>query len=153
MKRIAIAVCVVVLVLAVAVIAQTPAQPTSGSVEQELIKLEQDWANALVKSDLAFLDRILAEDWTATDQDGTFYSRAQYLAYLKSGEEVASSTVFDDIKVRVYGDAAVVTGRSTFKGTLKGKDISGQDRYTDTFVKRAGRWQCVASHWSRIAEN
>ena len=152
MKRIVNAVWVVVLVSAVVVWARTTVQPTSGSVEQELLKLEQDWANALVKADLTFLEGIFTEDWTATDQDGAFYSRAQYLAYLKSGEEVSSSLVFDDMKVRIYGDAAVVTGRSTFKGMLKGKDVSGQDRYTDTFAKRAGRWQCVASHWSRIVQ-
>jgi ketosteroid isomerase-like protein len=148
MKRIAVAVSMMVLVLGVAVLAKTQ----TGTAEQELIKLEKDWLDALVKSDLAFIDQILVDDWTATDQDGTFYSKPQYLAYLKSGEEVTSSAVADEMKVRVYGDAAVVTGRNTFKGTLKGKDMSGQDRWTDTFVKKAGRWQCVASHWSRMPQ-
>jgi hypothetical protein len=46
----------------------------------------------------------------------------------------------------------ILTGRNTQKETLKGKDISGQYRWTDTFVKKAGHWQCVASHWSKIAQ-
>jgi len=152
MKRIAIAVCVVVLVSAVAAWAQTPVQPKSESAEQELLKLEQDWTNALVKADVAFLDRIRAEDYTWTDAQGVVWNKAQSDAALTSGEDVISSMVVDDMKVRVYGDAAVVTGRNTMKETLKGKDISGQERFTDTWIKKAGRWQCVASHGSKIAQ-
>jgi ketosteroid isomerase-like protein len=148
MKRIAIAVCVVVLGFGVAILAQTKA----GSAEQELLKLEQEWANALVKSDMAFLDRIRAEDYTWTDTQGVVWTKAQGDASLTSGEDVISSCVTDDMKVRVYGDAAVVTGLQTMKETLKGKDISGQMRFTDTWIKRDGRWQCVASHGSKIAQ-
>ncbi|MGA2361653.1 MAG: nuclear transport factor 2 family protein [Candidatus Aminicenantales bacterium] len=152
MKRIAIAVCVVVLILAVAIIAQTQGQPKSGSAEQELLKLEQEWTNALVKADWAFLNRILADDWVITDIDGSVTTKAQDLASLKSGELVISSMVADDMKARVYGDAAVVTGRNTLKGTDKGKDVSGQERWTDTWIKKAGLWQCVATHASTIAQ-
>ena len=152
MKRIAIAVCVVVLVMAVAVIAQTQAQPTSGSVEQELIKLEQDWANALVKADLAFLEGTLADDYISTDSEGTVGNRTQEIETMKSGDYVLISTVLDNFKVHVYGDAAVYFGRSTDKAQFKDKDISGQYQWTDTWVKRDGRWQCVASHGSRIAQ-
>jgi hypothetical protein len=152
MKRIAVAVCAVVLVFAVAIIAQTPAQPTSGSVEQELIKLEQDWANALVKADLAWLDRILADDYISTDSEGIVGNKAQEIATMKSGDYVLISTVLDNFKVHVYGVAAVYFGRSTDKAQFKNKDISGQYQWTDTWVKRDGRWQCVASHGSRIAQ-
>jgi ketosteroid isomerase-like protein len=152
MKRIAIAACVVVLVFAVTSIAQTPTQPTSGSVEQELLQLETGWANANVKADVAFLDRILAEDCIFTDPEGVVWTKAQSLEHLKSGEQVITFMVSDDMKVRVYGDAAVVTGRNTAKGTFKGKDVSGQEQWTDTWIKRDGRWQCVATHWSRIPQ-
>jgi len=148
MKRIVIAVCVVVLAFGVAILAQQK----SGSAEQELLKLEQDWANANVKADVAFLERILAEDWVFTDPEGVVWTKAQSLAVLKSGEDVVSSTVPDDMKARVYGDAAVVTGRNTTKETLKGKDISGLYRWTDTWIKKAGRWQCVATHASMIVQ-
>jgi ketosteroid isomerase-like protein len=152
MKRIAITVCVVVLAFAVAIIAQTPGQPKSGSAEQELLKLEQDWTNANVKADVAFLDLILAEDWVFTDPEGVVWTKAQSLAALKSGEDKIVSMVPDDMKARVYGDAAVVTGRNTTKETLKGKDISGLYRWTDTWIKKAGRWQCVATHASMIVQ-
>ena len=152
MKRIAIAVCVVVLVLAVAIIAQTPAQPKSGSVEQELIKLENGWNDAQLKKDGAFLEQILADDYTGTEADGNVVTKAQEIANLKPGDYVVKSIVNDDYKVRVYGDAAVVTFRFTSTWEAQGKDNITQLRFTNTWVKRAGRWQCVATHGSRIAQ-
>jgi ketosteroid isomerase-like protein len=149
MKRIVCAVGVVVLAFGVAVLAQQK----SGSVEQELIDLENGWAAAQVqgKLDLAFLEGILADDFVQTNSDGTSINKAQILAGLKLKEDVITSSAGDDYRVRVYGDAAVVTGRWTGKQTSKGKDTSGQYRWTDTWIKTAGRWQCVASHNSKIS--
>ncbi len=152
MKSIAFAVCVVVLVLAVAAKAQTPAQTEVEHATQELIKIETSWAEAEVKKDIAFFDPILAEDFTYTDSEGNIETKAQYIASKKSGESVVTSAVNDEIKVRFYGDSAVVTGRWTGKETIKGKDVSGQSRWTDTFIKRDGRWMCVATHNSKIPQ-
>src|SRR4030042_2993963 len=138
MKRIAIAVSVVVLVLTVAVSAQ-PNQEVEKqytvkkrmSPDQELIKLENEWRDALVKHDWALLDQILADDCIWTDPDGNVWTKAQFLASLKSGEDVLTAAEADKIRVRVYGDAAVVTGRTTVKEQYKGKDISGNYNWTD----------------------
>jgi len=152
MKRIAFAVCVAVFLFVVGAQAQTPAQTETGKVEQELIKLENQWVDAMLKRDVAFLDRTLADDFLGTGINGRVETKAESLASMKSSEYVITSLVIDDVKVRVYGDAAVVTGRSTGKETYKGKDVSGQTRWTDTFIKRDGRWMCVATHNSRIAQ-
>ena len=79
-------------------------------------------------------------------------TKAQALANLKSGADVYTSAVGDEWKVRVYGDAAVVLGRWTVKEQYKGKDVSGQYRFTDTWVKKGGRWQCVASAGTKITK-
>ncbi len=127
MKRIAFAVGLVVLVFGVAILAQTQ----TASVEQELIK---------------------ADDFINTDSDGVVKTKAQTMSSLKSGEEVVTSAVNDDFRVRVYGDAAVVTFHFASKSQTKGKDTSVQERITDTFIKLAGRWQVVAEHVSKIAQ-
>ncbi len=155
MKRIAIAVSVVVLVFAVAIIiqgqvTQTTFKPRGGSVEQELIQLEDEWGDAFLKRDVAFMDRIMADDATWTSPEGIVSTKAQSLASFKSLEGVDTSWVNDEMKVRVYGDTAVVTGRTTFKWTNKGKDFSDQERWTDTWVKLAGHWRFVAGHNSKI---
>jgi len=147
MKRMACAVGICVLAFGVAILAQQK----SGSAEQELIKIEDDWAVAQVNRNLAFFEKVLADDYILWDPDGAPQTKADLLALLKSGELVVVSAVNKDAKARIYGDAAVVTGRWTAKEILKGKESGGQFRYTDTFIKRAGRWQCVAGHSSRIA--
>jgi ketosteroid isomerase-like protein len=125
----------------------------AASVDQELITLEKGWNDSWVKHDPAFLDRILADDYIGTRSDGSVFSKAQEIADMKYSENVVAHIKSDDFKVRVYGDAAVVAFRFTTKEQNKeGKDIGGQYRTTDTWVKRAGRWQCVASHGSEIAQ-
>jgi len=148
MKRIAFAVGLVVLVFGVAMLAKTQ----TGSVEQEIIKLENEAGVAMVKGDVSFFERVVSEDYTWTDPDGNIWTKADFLASMKSGEDVVSSWNIDDYKVRVYGDAAVCLARVTSKEQYKGKDVSGQTRWTDTLIKRDGRWQFVASHSSRIPQ-
>jgi ketosteroid isomerase-like protein len=124
----------------------------SVSAEQELIKLENEANDAWVKRDVEAYARLLADDYLATGPDGNMMTKAQDLASLKSDENITTSMIADDFRVRVYGDAAVVTFRSTYKSQFKGKESTGQERFTDTWVKRGGRWQCVATHYSRIAQ-
>jgi predicted ester cyclase/ketosteroid isomerase-like protein len=128
-----------------------PAHTQTESVEQELIRLEKEWAEAWLTSDTAFFERIEADDYMWTSPWGV-WTKAKDLAALKSGETVIKSWVLDDMKVRVYGDTAVVTGRATIKEMHKGEDWSRQERWTDTWVKIAGRWQCVAGHSSEIVQ-
>jgi len=136
-----------------AAIGQTQGKkPAEGPVEGVLMQMERDWAQAYVKGDLAVIDRIEAADYAYVDSQGTAGDKAQDLAEIKSGVWKAQSASVEELKVRVFGNAAVVTGRTTLKGAqYKGKDMSGQFRFTDVFVNRDGRWQAVASHSSKIA--
>jgi hypothetical protein len=148
MKHSAIAVGLVVLVFGLVIVAQTQ----TASAEQELIKLEKGWNDSWVKRDWAFLDRILADDYTGTHSDGSVFTKAQEIADMKSNESAVASIMSDDFKVRIYGDVAVVTFHFTTKEQTKGKDTSGQYRTTDTWVKHEGRWKCVAGHSSEIVQ-
>jgi ketosteroid isomerase-like protein len=149
MKRIGFAFCVAVLVFGVAILAKTQTE----SVEQELIKLENEWVEAVVKRDTASLDRIIADDYIGINDGSVFApTKAQYIEYVKSIKEEILPVVIEEWKVCVYGDAAVVMARVTMKMRLAGKETTYQSRFTDTWVKRAGRWQCVAGHNSTIAQ-
>jgi len=145
-----IAVGVAILVFGGAILAQIQ----SGSAEQELIKLENEWGEAIVKRDaasIAMLRDSMADECIMI-YDGSVFTKAQYFEYVKSIKEEILSFVSDEWKVRVYGDAAVVMARGTMKMRLAGKETTTQWRFTDTWVKRAGRWQCVALHNSTIAQ-
>lgn len=156
MKRLLASVVVVALATPWLLIQQAQAQPAdapkSASVEQELIKLEDGWVDAFIKGDAAYVDRVVADDFTDTDHEGHVSTKAEDIAMLKSGLFKITQAKNDMYKVHVYGETAIVTYRSIVKGEIGGKDISGQYRSTDTWVERAGHWQCVATHYSKIVE-
>jgi ketosteroid isomerase-like protein len=120
-------------------------------VEQELLQLEQEWADALVRSDTTKLGHIMAEGWEAIIPSGEVWTKETFLMLLKTGALAIESAESADVKVRVYGDAAVVRGQGIVKGKYKGIAFISDERWTDVFVKKNGRWQCVASQVTRIA--
>ena len=118
-------------------------------VEQALMQMEREWVEAAQKKDTATLDRILANDWVGQGPTGAT-TKSEALADLKSGKGQLESITMGEMKVRVFGDSAVVTGSDDEKSSYKGKDTSGHYTWTDVFVKRQGRWQAAASQSTLI---
>jgi ketosteroid isomerase-like protein len=116
------------------------------STEDEIRQVESDWGEAFERRDMATLDRLMADDYILTDPLGNLRSKAESLAALETNEVHFESTKSDNVNVRVNGDTAVVTGRSTFRGHYKGWSMAGQYQYTDVLVKRSGSWKAVSSH-------
>jgi ketosteroid isomerase-like protein len=117
----------------------------SSAVELAIIQLEKDWVQAALKKDAGAMDRIVADDWIGIAFDGTTLTKAVVLNDLKSGTTVSHTIELGPLKVRVYGDTAIVNGSSTEKSTWQGKDTSGHYMLVDVFVNRNGRWQVVSS--------
>lgn len=124
------------------------------SVEAELMQLERDIGQANINRDKAFFERIEADEFIYTDSGGGITTKAEDVASLDkpAGEFKLVSYEVDEMKVKVYGDTAVVWGRTTTKLQGKDREVINKSRFTDTFVKRDGRWQLVAGHSSRIRE-
>ena len=116
---------------------------TTENVEQALMQMERDWVDATVKHDAAAFGRIVADDWSANSWDGQTFDKAKAIADFPSG--TTASITLDPMKVRIFGDVAIVTGGDTEKSTYKGKDSSGHYIWTDVFAKRNGQWQAVSS--------
>jgi ketosteroid isomerase-like protein len=113
-------------------------------------KMERDWAVVVVKGDTATMLGMGVDNCMFMDASGHLNTLKQIVADVKSGALAFESMQINDLKVRVYGDAAVVFGLETEKSNYKGEDTSGQYRFTDTFVKRNGHWLYVASHSTRL---
>jgi ketosteroid isomerase-like protein len=97
------------------------------------------------------MESIVATDYKIIGPDGSLQTRDQSLGDIRSGAyKITEWTTGKDLEVRVFGDAAVVTGSNTEKSTYNGEDTSGHYRWTDVFVKRDGRWQAVATHVSKL---
>src|SRR6058998_147950 len=115
------------------------AQATS-AVEQEIIKLEQAATDAQFKKDRPTLERLLADDYLYTHSNGSVLNKTQEIAESMSSDVQWTDAKFADLKVRIFGDVAVLTGQQTIQGTAKGY-VPGPRRITDIFVRRSGRWQ------------
>ncbi|CAN5475145.1 MAG: nuclear transport factor 2 family protein [Pyrinomonadaceae bacterium] len=120
------------------------------TTEQTLMKMEQEMADAIVKGDMSVYDKYSADNSVFTDPGGMMMTKAQSLAMFKSGDLKLESIKMDNMKVQMFGNTAVVTYTSMDKGTYKGRDISGEYRWTDVFVKTGGKWKLVAGQGTPI---
>ena len=115
------------------------------SLEEHLKGLVRQWDEAIVKRDTATLDRLLADEFEFVGG----VKKAAYLNSIKTqAADAVTSAVSTDLQVLVYENTAVVTGLDTISGQNKGQPYSAKWLYTDVWVKRAGRWQCVRTHAS-----
>jgi ketosteroid isomerase-like protein len=115
------------------------------SVEEQLTRLVRQWDEAIVKRDTATLDRLLASEFKFVGGR----NKAEYLDSIKTqAADAITSAVSTDLEVLFYGSTAVVTGVDTISGQNKGQPYVAKWLYTDVWVKRAGRWQCVRTHAS-----
>ena len=143
MKTAMLIVLVVILVSRFSV-AQTPA-------EQEVLQFERDACKAFLDADVAALEGVLTPNFTLTLSSGEVNTRADEINELRSKK--VHYDVFEnyDMLVRLYGDdVAVVLGKTRVKGTADGKPFDRVVQFTDTMIKRNGRWQLAAGHVSRI---
>jgi ketosteroid isomerase-like protein len=121
-------------------------------MEEELLKLENEFARAVASNDADALDGILADDWIIVDPDGGIIDKARFLGIIKSGilsHELMEST---DMRVRLYGNTAVVTGLTTTNGKFMGQDFASRERATDIFVKKGDRLQFVFTELTRFTK-
>jgi uncharacterized protein (TIGR02246 family) len=123
-----------------------------GNTTVEAIKqLEAERNKALVAGDVAAIDRLYSDDYTSA-VGSTFRTKPEVLADLKSGTLKLEASSNDETNVRVYGNTAVVTGKTTSKVTDRGADTSGQSYFTRVYVNQNGRWRLVANHSSRVTQ-
>jgi len=105
----------------------------------------------MVENDADAIGRYMAEDWTITGSDGNISDKASFLELVRSGLLTHDVMTSEDLKVRVYGDAAVVTARGVSGGQYQGRAFREVERSSNVFVKQHGEWRCVLTHLSRLA--
>ena len=146
MKHLAIA------TLAALLFSTTPfAQDKSASSDEiQIRQLERAWNQAEAKQEVKELSTLVADSLVYTDYDGSFMNKSEYMKWVAAPQQKADHLYDEGLKVQVYGDAAVVTGIYRESGSNKGKPYVIRSRYTDTWIRRGGVWQCVASHSTLI---
>jgi ketosteroid isomerase-like protein len=133
----------------------TPAPAAAASaaaqdVEATIAQLEKDWVAAIVKKDTATLDRLLASEFAGTSPTAHTYTKSDAIADIKDSRYLVDKMDLDEVSVNVYGTTAVSFTSQEEKSKYEGKDTSGHYHFTDTWVKKDGKWQVVASHGTRF---
>ena len=139
---------VFLLLLVVTALSAVQAHAQDQAPADEVKKIERQWLDAYEKHDSAAMDKIVASDWTGTFPDGGVQTKDTVMRMVKSPrppEMPGPKFHTEDVKARVYGDTVILTGRIITDWPGGGKQ---EARYTDTYVKRNGSWQVVASHMS-----
>jgi len=132
--------------------AASTAQAGENEGVKVLLQLENDLARAWVQLDTQTLEQILADDYTLAGTADALIGKREYIAALDNPEFETDSVIVDELRIRVYGDAAVVTGRAAYKGRSKKRgSYLRRFRFTDTFIRHDGTWKCVATHASALA--
>ena len=114
-----------------------------------LIELEHNWDAAFHRHDQAFIDRILAQEFVATYDNGVRGDRDLELKLALIDENVESSTM-DEFIIKEYGNTAVVWFTLHLVGPVNGQRVQNDYRFTDVFVLRDGRWQCVSTQSTKV---
>lgn len=120
-------------------------------LHREIENLESQWRTAILQNDVATVNRLLADDYLGINPNGTLETKADALAVRRSGTVKISSIDPINMKVRVYGETAVVTSQVSVEGHDGDRDISGRYHYTRVYSRRSGEWKIVSFEASRIA--
>jgi hypothetical protein len=153
MKYYLILTLAVVLALPTIALAKEKGTGATADVEATLKKIEQELSDTIVKSDTSAFEKYLASDYLGIGPDGVTQNKSELLADIKSGTLKLESSTYSDMKVQVADpNMAVVIYRSNDKGTYKGKDVTGEYRWLDVFVKRDGKWQIAIDQGTQIAK-
>src|SRR2546423_4275133 len=150
MRRTLVIAALVLTAVPIALGQQSARREQRGSVEQAIRQVDNERIQAQIHADAAALDRIYADDFIGVGPSGTVRTKPQVISDFTSGNLKFQSITTDDVQVRVYGDTAVETGRSTMNGQDKGKAVPRDNRFTRVWVKQQGRWRLVANHYSLL---
>ena len=149
MKRTSIIAALVLSAVSSAIAQQQSAQ-TLDAASTELAVQQQDQVRirAQITADTIALRRIYADDFLGIGPTGVVRNKAEVIADFTSHALTYQSITTAEVHVRVYGNTAVETGRSTMVGQDRGKDVPRENRFTRVWVMTDGRWQVVANHYS-----
>ena len=118
----------------------------------EIKKTDRERIHAQVHADRVALDRIYADDFIGIGPSGTVRTKKEVLADFTSGSLKFQSITTDDVRIRVYGNAAVETGLSTMKGQDAGNVVPEENRFTRVWIKEGGQWRLVSNHYSKLVK-
>lgn len=121
-----------------------------GGIREEVTAVAHDWDQAMIRNDADAIGQYMADDWIIIGSDGSVGDKAAFLGLVKSGTLSHDIMESNDLRVRVYGETAVVTAQGISGGKYQGRAFHEVERSTCVFVRHQRTWKCVLTHLSRI---
>src|SRR5919198_6693538 len=118
----------------------------NAAAKDQVLELGRRWAAAERTGDVDALGPLLADDFILVGPLGFMLDKEQYLGSRRSGDLKHASLIWEDVSVRVYGDAAVAVGSQTQRSTYQGRDASGRFRVTQVAIRRGNHWMLAGLH-------
>ncbi len=126
------------------------ASAQTNKIEQDILQLEKEWVEALVKADVAALERIYSDSLTYTHSNSNTDTKAEYITNLKAGKTKYISMEREDVKVRVYGNTALHTSKTNIKLVTNGTPSAFSVKMLHVYVKEGKTWCMVAHQTTRL---
>ena len=118
----------------------------------KLIAMENLWNQMQLNHDANAMEKMIDDNFVLTDYDGSILSKTQFLASIKDSSVQLTQEMSEGMKLHEHGSTVIVTGATREKGTQNGKAFAHNGRFTDTWMKKDGRWVCIASHLGVISK-
>jgi ketosteroid isomerase-like protein len=139
----------ILILIAGLILASNAASFGQGRSDADTVRsLELKWTESYKQRSIDILSSLLADEFVITVEDGNVYSKAGYISHTADSKLRVDVAEMSDLKVRIHGNTAIVIGAYHEKGASEGKPYEYRDRLTDVWIKSAGKWQVVASHYS-----
>jgi ketosteroid isomerase-like protein len=119
---------------------------------EELEKVEKEFEAAMLRNDRDAIAQFLAEDWVIVGPDGRVIPRDRFLEVIQAGLLVHTRMETTEMRIRMYGDAGVVTGLTITAGSFAGQGFSNQERATSFYVRQQGRLVCALTHLTTLRQ-
>ena len=115
-----------------------------------LTRLSDDWDKAIVRKDEAAIAGNMAEDFRQIDGYGNLETKKTFVAGIVDPKLTIDPYTVEDFEVRLYGDTALLSGRTHMTGRYDGKPFTSNYRYIDIYVRRAGSWKIVSVQVTKL---
>jgi ketosteroid isomerase-like protein len=130
----------------------TPPSADAASVVAALTAQADRWDKAIVAKDRAAVEANMAPDFRQIDGYGNVETRTSFVNGLMAADLVIDPYTVEEFEVRLYGEVALLSGRTRMTGTSGGRPFTSHYRYIDIYVRRAGAWKIVSVQISRLPQ-
>lgn len=133
---------IIVCVASLVICSCNPDEHQRAEAERYITESERQWAESVATGDTTTIENILADDFVGVDPKGKLYKKAEMIADTREAPKLFVSNHLNEVKVRFYGTTAVAQGHESWE---RRSGERGRFVWTDTWVKRNGKWQIVAA--------